>query len=123
MTSVLTKLWRGQYSLPMAFLGFFIFGSWAATLVAFLVVVVFAQLPAVFMLGVSLSALILTAYWLLASVGVWRSAAKSIVSDNWVSQVEGYLARGVVLLLNFYFAWSFFNYGFVKVMLGMFVPL
>jgi hypothetical protein len=110
MINVFTKLWRGQYSLPAAFLGFFIFGSWGALFVAAMVMLIFSQLS-FYAAGFVVAFLILVLYWLVASVGVWRSAGASMASGNWVSKLEAFLARGFVLLIAAYAAWSLYAGG------------
>jgi hypothetical protein len=110
MTAVLTKLWRGEYSLPLAFLGFYVFGYWAVIFVAALVAVIAMQLQ-LERAGFILAFLILVGYWLIASVGVWRSAGASVVSNNWVARVEGYAARGLVALVAAYALFTLANGG------------
>ncbi len=110
MMAVLNKLWRGAYSLPLAFLGFFVFGMWAALFVAAIVLFVFYQLQ-LHTIGSSVAFLLIASYWLIASVGVWRSARPSIASDSWVNRIEGFAARGVVLLLAAYVLWSLWDRG------------
>ena len=108
MMAVLSKLWRGEYSLPLAFLGFFVFGMWAALFAAAIVLFIFYQLvlPSV---GSATAFLLMASYWFVASVGVWRSAKASVTSDSWVSRIEGFAARGVVLLLAAYVLWSLWS--------------
>lgn len=110
MTSVLTKLWRGHYSLPMAFLGFFIFGYGAAMLVAAVVALILMQL-AFNRLAFVFALAVLASYWLIASVGVWRSAGPSIASENWAARIEGYAARGLIALIAGYALFALVNGG------------
>lgn len=110
MTSILTKLWRGQYSLPMAFLGFFIFGYCAVMLAAAMLALILMQLQFERM-GFILAFIILIAYWAIASVGVWRSAKPGITSENWAARLEGYAARGLVALIAGYALFTLVNGG------------
>jgi hypothetical protein len=110
MTAVLTKLWSGKYSLPLAFLGFYVFGYCAVMFLAALVAVVGMQMH-VERLGFVAAFLILAAYWVIASVGVWRSAGASVTSDNWVAKVEGYSARTLVCLVAAYALFSLYDGG------------
>jgi hypothetical protein len=110
MMAVLTKLWRGEYSLPLAFLGFFVFGMWAALFVAAVVLFVFYQLQ-LHTFGAAVACLLIASYWFITSVGAWRSAGPSIASKNWVNRIEGLAARGVILLLAAYVLWSLWDRG------------
>ncbi len=110
MTSILQKLWSGQHSLPLAFLGFFVFGFWVVLFLAAIVSLIAMQLQ-LDRLGFILAFVIMVSYWLIASVGVWRSAGVSMVSDNSVSKVEAMAARGFVLLVAAYAFWSLYNGG------------
>src|SRR5438445_5298384 len=110
MIGVLTKLWRGEYSLPLAFLGFFVFGMWAALFVAAVVLFVFYQLQ-LYTFGAAVAFLFIASYWLITSVGVWRSARPSTASDGWANRIEGLAARGVILLLAAYVLWSLWDRG------------
>ena len=110
MTGVLTKLWRGQYSLPLAFLGFFVFGFWVALFAGAIILLLAFELRQD-RLGYIVTFLLLVSYWLIASVGVWRSAASSLASDNWVSRLEAITARGLVALVAAYALWSLYDGG------------
>lgn len=108
MMAVLTKLWRGEYSLPLAFLGFYVFGMCGTLFAAAIVLFIFYQLQ-LHSFGSAMAFLLIASYWFLASVGVWRSAKASVISDSWVNRIEGFAARGVVLLLAAYVLWSLGN--------------
>jgi hypothetical protein len=110
MASLLQKLWRGGYSLPMTFLGFFVFGSWVAIFIAAIVLMISYQLQ-LDRFGFIIALLILACYWLLTSVAVWRSASASIISENWMSRLEAFAARGIVLLLAAYALWNVYDGG------------
>ena len=78
--SFFRKLWRGEYTLPVAFWGFFCGGLIAWILVFFLV---FAAGRFVFYLTLGadptslaliVCSVVFHAYLIMASVGVWRSA-------------------------------------------------
>ena len=61
--------------------------------------------------GFILAFIILVAYWLIASVGVWRSAGVSMASDNWASKLEATAARGLVALVAAYALWNLYDGG------------
>jgi hypothetical protein len=109
MTTILSSLWRGHYSLPMAFLGFYIFGSCVVFFIAFLAMVLAFHLRLPVAQAWTLCLVVLGGYWAIASVGVWRSAAVSLRSGNWASRLEGWLARGTVALLGSYAVWVFYS--------------
>ena len=92
------KLWWGKYSLPVAFWAFFFAGSFACFFVSGLIL--FANgfvdaRPIGLMIGVVLIGL----YWLVATVGVWRSAGSYWASPIWMNRIWAAAARIVVLLL------------------------
>jgi|SRR5690349_1252266 hypothetical protein len=112
MMDVLAKLWRGGYSLPMAFLGFYVFGYWAVFFLAAVVAVIGMQLQWE-RAGFTVAFLILAVYWVIASVGVWRSAGPNFTSSNWAARLEGFAARGFVLLIALYALWIIYAGGTV----------
>jgi hypothetical protein len=74
MSSSLKKLWLGDCSLPTAFWLHFYAGS---AVVSFVGIMLFAlPLKALHQLGLGwmLSIGLVTAYWAVAAIGVWRSA-------------------------------------------------
>ena len=115
MTDVLAKLWRGGYSLPMAFLGFYVFGYWAVFFLAAIIAVIGMQLQGE-RVGFVAAFLIVAIYWVIASVGVWRSAGPSFASNNWVARLEGVAARGLVLLVAVYALWTIYAGGVIWLM-------
>jgi hypothetical protein len=78
ITGPFEKLWRGNYSLPVAFWAWFILGSFLAPFVAMIVSVPFylAEVPLAEMpqLKLPLFVVAMIVYPIFAAVGVWRSA-------------------------------------------------
>ena len=77
MKNAFSRLWRGQYSLPTTFFGFYVFGMnlWIVFVVVGLKVLEILHLEAV--MGI-FSFISFGSYFLTATVGVWRSAALPI---------------------------------------------
>jgi hypothetical protein len=98
------KLWRGEYTLPVAFWGFYCGGLLACILVS---LIIFAASRFVFYvslafdptpIAVAISALLPTAYALFASVGVWRSAEPYWTSPVGMSRFWAGAARVVIII-------------------------
>jgi hypothetical protein len=71
----LRKLWWGNYSLPVAFWGFYVFGNLVMFLAPAITGAIFLTIipglrPIVFIVALGVS----WAYWAVSSVGTWRSA-------------------------------------------------
>jgi hypothetical protein len=95
MISIVRKLWGGEYSLPVAFWGFYVGGAILSLLAAAPVLI------ASYRLDVSVYWAIVavrTAILIVTSAGVWRSARQNIASPIWMSRLWGYGARAVVVL-------------------------
>jgi hypothetical protein len=73
ISAVYLKLWYGQYSLPRSFWGFFIFGTFAALIVAMLAGIPFILIDARPAAGFVFQ-VVFWGYLITAAVGVWRSA-------------------------------------------------
>jgi hypothetical protein len=73
------SLWWGRYSLPQAFWGFYILGSVVAFICCGLILVASYRLQAG-TIGFILGFALLNGYWILAAVGVWRSASAATTS-------------------------------------------
>lgn len=73
LTSPFAKLWRGQYSLPVAFWKFFILGIFLAQFIAGLIGILFyfVGMPQVTQPLFNIATVV---YPIFAAVGVWRSA-------------------------------------------------
>jgi hypothetical protein len=92
----LRRLWQGKYSLPATFWGFYCAGQIVCVFVSgillFLSRLVDAR-PIAFALLFALT----FAYWLIASVGVWRSAGAYWTSPIWMRRIWAGAARVVVI--------------------------
>jgi hypothetical protein len=86
------KLWSGTYSLPVAFWGFYCVGLFASFIVSGLILfmgrLVHAR-PIAFIIGLALT----VCYWLVATVGVWRSASPYWASPIWMDRIRAATAR------------------------------
>jgi hypothetical protein len=97
--SVFRKLWRGEYSLPLAFWGFYCVGWFPAYLVAGFILAASHLILHLRPLGLIAGIALLSAYWLVVTVGVWQSAGPYWASPIWMSKIWGAGARIVVLLM------------------------
>lgn len=92
----LRRLWQGKYSLPATFWGFYCAGQFVCFFVAgillFLSRLVDAR-PIAFVVLFALN----FAYWLISSVGVWRSAGPYWISPIWMRRIWAGAARVVVI--------------------------
>jgi hypothetical protein len=98
---MIRKLWWGLYPLPLTFWGFYVLGFIAlmiVTSIAFAALVSF--FPALRTLLLMVGLVIIWAYWITASVGVWRSANDS---KRYIAFWR-YSARAVILLYALMFA-------------------
>ena len=105
--TVLGKLWRGEYALPVAFWGFYCGGLLVCML---LYILVFVAARLVFYATLILNPepvslvvcwVLLFAYFAMATIGVWRSASRYWTSPIWMQRIWAAVARAVVAL---YFA-------------------
>ena len=90
---VIKRLWRGEYSLGVAFWGFYFAGF---VVLVFMMEIIF---PASYRFDIDTPPGVLVvraAYFVLSSVGVWRSARKNIASAIWLDRLWGYSARVLV---------------------------
>ena len=93
--TVLGKLWRGEYALPVAFWVFYCVGLFAAYLVAGIFLFLSRTIDA-HQIALGMAFVLVCAYWLAATVGVWRSARPYWTSPIWMQRIWAALARGVV---------------------------
>jgi hypothetical protein len=107
----LRRLWRGEYSLASTFWGFYVLGI--------LIVISLGGLLSYLSRSVNLHAptfiamLMLTwLYGLIATVGVWRAAKKSLSSNR----IAAFLCRAFVLLVVANILWNLSNGGAVMLM-------
>jgi hypothetical protein len=95
--AVLRKLWWGEYSLPVAFWLFYCIGTVATIflggVILFLSRTINAR-PIAFIVCFALS----YGYWLMASMGVWRSASPYWKSPIWMQRIWAAAARIVVAI-------------------------
>ena len=77
LMNAFNRLWRGQYSLPKTFFGFYVFGInlWIVFVAVGLKILELLHLDAAFDIFSFVS---FGSYFLIATVGVWRSAALPI---------------------------------------------
>ena len=100
---VIKRLWRGEYSLGVAFWGFYFAGF---VVLVFMMEIIF---PASYRFDIDTPPGVLVvraAYFVLSSVGVWRSARKNIASAIWLDRLWGYSARGFVCLVAATVLWN-----------------
>lgn len=76
---ILLKLWQGEYSLPVAFWGFYVAGYFATALLVIFISPLFVTQPA---RTISVLVLILP-YNTLSTIGVWRSADAYELTKWW----------------------------------------
>jgi hypothetical protein len=113
--TTLRRLWRGTYSLGIAFWVFYCFGSLLLVFVA-----VFLSFGSRFLhahvIGFLLGQLVSWSYWITASVGVWRSASFGMESKIWLDRIWPLLARGTVLFVAIQVLWRLANGGALRLM-------
>jgi hypothetical protein len=85
---MLRKLWFGVYSLPVAFWGFCVAGNLAVIFCAIFLGVLAGHMG-LGTAGIALGALVIWAYWIVASVGVWKSADAYPYTKFWPVIVKG----------------------------------
>jgi hypothetical protein len=94
--TVLRKLWWGKYSLPVAFWLFYFLVTFALFLLAGTILFLSRSInarPLAFIFGYAL----MCGWWLVASVGVWRSATPYWTSPIWMRRIWAAAARIVVV--------------------------
>ena len=106
--TIVGKLWSGLYSLPKVFWGFYCVGFFVVyfAIAAFML----AFLPSINLTAYVIGLCVLWAYMFIASVGVWRSAAKSLRSPIWMARVWAVAARGIVTIVAIAFVWQLVNH-------------
>ena len=119
---VLRAIGAGEYGLGKTFWGAYVAGCVGALLLGALIIAVFIALR-MSTIGFILSFLVTSSYWMVASLGVWNSAAVSIRSPIWLDRLWGYAARLVVLafILNFLFRLA--NGGALRLLARMTAPI
>jgi hypothetical protein len=108
--TVLTKLWRGLYSLPKAFWGFYICGLIGLVLLSGLFIFALRSVE-LHRVGFILRLCFLATYMFIASVGVWRSAEVGTTSPIWIFRFWAWAARFVVGINAFAVLWPLINGG------------
>lgn len=119
---VLKAIWLGEYGLGQTFWGAYVAGCAGAWILAAIILAVSIGLG-VSTIGFILAFLVSTAYWLVASVGVWKSATTSIRSPIWMTKLWGYAARGIVLLVFLRFVLTLVDGGALKLLARMTAPI
>ena len=100
----LKKLWWGQYPLLRSFWGFYLFGMFCAPFVAAIL-----MLPVYFIsrgAGLAVGATLCAIYYVVATVGVWRSADAYGLTRWWPN-----LAKLLVVLITVRAGWVLVNGG------------
>ena len=92
----LRRLWQGKYSLPASFWGFYCAGQFVCVFVAGHLLF-FSRLVDARPIAFPLLFALTFAYWLIASVGVWRSAGAYWTSPIWMRRIWAGAARIVVI--------------------------
>lgn len=92
----LRRLWQGKYSLPATFWGFYCAGQFVCFFVSGILLFLSRLVDARPIALVVLLALT-SAYWWIASVGVWRSAGPYWISPIWMRRIWAGAARVVVI--------------------------
>ena len=113
--NILGKLWRGQYSLPKAFWGFYILGQ-IACFVLLAIILLISYRSHLGTLGFIFGFLIVSGYWINAAVGVRRSASSYLASPIWMTRAGAVVARGVIVLFAARAVWGIANGGALALM-------
>jgi hypothetical protein len=93
--TVIRKLWSGKFSLPIAFWLFYFLGTFGCFLIAGTILFFSRSINARPLAFLFVFALI-CGYLLVASVGVWRSAAPYWTSPIWMRRMWAAAARIIV---------------------------
>jgi hypothetical protein len=120
--NILGKLWRGQYSLPKTFWGFYILGQIACFLLVAIILII-SYRNHLGTLGFIFGFLIISCYWIIAAVGVWRSASTYLASPIWMTRAWAVAARAVVVLIAARAVWGLANGGALELMERMTAPM
>jgi uncharacterized membrane protein (DUF485 family) len=104
------RLWRGTYSLGIAFWGFYCLGSLLVWFAAAFLSFGSRSLHA-HVIGFLFGLLVLWSYWIIASIGVWRSASVRMGSQIWLDRVWAVSARGIILVVAIQVLWKLVNGG------------
>ena len=91
------KLWRGEYTLPVAFWGFYCAGLFAAFFLSGILLIL-SDVVDGRRIAFGIGFVLICIYGLAATVGVWRSARPYWVSPIWMQRIWGALARILVAL-------------------------
>jgi hypothetical protein len=114
--SVLTKLWWGRYSLPRTFWLFYVLGFPITWLFAAAIYVPFFFLH-VRTLGFIAAFLCFFFYFVVSSIGVWRSA--NAYPFTGAARFWAVAAKGVVVVVVVRVLWSWANGGALNIMAHM----
>src|SRR5260370_42696359 len=89
---VIGRLWRGEFTLPKTFWGFYVGGIFLAFIVGTGITVA-ANRMHFFAQGFIVAIVLLYSYGFIATVGVWQSARAEIKSPAWMNREWGWAAR------------------------------
>ena len=93
--SLLSRLWQGKYTLPVAFWGFYCAGPASCLVVSGAIVALGWWLDAR-PIARAIALALTYGYLVIATVGVWRSAGPYFASPIWLSRIFAAAARFVV---------------------------
>jgi hypothetical protein len=110
--NILTKLWWGRYSLRRAFWLFYVLGFLITWLIAAIVYIPFFFLH-VKTLGFIAAFLLFSVYFVISSVGVWRSA--NAYPFTGAARFWAVAAKGVVCIAVARLLWSLADGGALNV--------
>jgi hypothetical protein len=113
--NILGKLRRGQYSLPKTFWGFYILGQ-IACFVLLAIILLISYRSHLGTLGFIFGVLIVSCCWIIAVVGVWRSASSYLASPIWMTRAWAVAARSVIVLFAARAVWGIANGGALALM-------
>jgi hypothetical protein len=116
------RLWSGEYSLPVAFWGFYVFG-FVGLIVLGAVILLTSYALHLGTIGFIIFFLISASYLFISCVGVWRSAKKNFASPIWISKMWGFGARVIVLLFVGRVVWGLANGGALALWGRMIAPM
>jgi hypothetical protein len=113
--AVIGRLWRGEFTLPKTFWGFYVGGIFLAFIVGTGITVA-ANRMHFFAQGFIVAIVLLYSYGFIATVGVWQSARAEIKSPAWMNRVWGWAARLLILVLSSQVLFKLINGGALNLM-------
>src|SRR5258706_124394 len=113
--SVIWGLWRGEYSLPKTFWGFYVGGILLAFIIGTVIVIASNRMH-FFAQGFLVAIVLLYGYGFIATIGVWQSAGTEIKSPAWMNRVWGWAARLLIFLWSGQLLFKLINGGALNLM-------